>query len=403
MSSSVSAAAASPDLAHDLARPTTVTAITASSWRNQLHQLCPNIYAHRGDPTLYPENTLAAHRAAALAGATHLEPDLVLTKDAVLVVHHGFPLNQTTNVASLPEFQSRKRDLMLNMPEEYKQGVTMSQDWFVEDFTLEELRQLTVKFPGNSSLDVANGIPTFEEYLVMVKQVNEELNRSVGLILDIKHSFHHNQRFPDTPSGHFFEDEIVEALKRHGYLDWMTQEQFTPPTSPPDTPNIPSKSPPLIIESFERPSLVYIRSLIPFSPSHIHLSLLVGMHWNHLTHADLVSTKSAHIERVCIAKQYLIYPLPDLMKRWGGDWVLGKGMQWMGIIGNGNPKTLVNEVHELGLYLDAYTFKRAKEDKDDDKWIKETQWAIGELGLDGVFVEGMQQGIDARARLEHGV
>lgn len=48
----------------------------------------PQIIAHRGYKAAYPENTLAAFRAAVDVGAHALETDIHLSKDKVVVLSH---------------------------------------------------------------------------------------------------------------------------------------------------------------------------------------------------------------------------------------------------------------------------------------------------------------------------
>jgi len=94
----------------------------------------PIVIAHRGASGLRPEHTLAAYSLAIDQGADFIEPDLVPTKDDVLVARHENNIAETTNVADHPEFASRKTAKTID-------GQTMT-GWFVEDFTLAELKTL---------------------------------------------------------------------------------------------------------------------------------------------------------------------------------------------------------------------------------------------------------------------
>src|ERR671930_253862 len=91
----------------------------------------PLIIGHRGASGYRPEHTLASYELAARMGADYVEPDLVTTKDGVLMARHEPEIGGTTDVASHPEFNSRKTTKSLD-------GVPTT-GWFAEDFTLAEL------------------------------------------------------------------------------------------------------------------------------------------------------------------------------------------------------------------------------------------------------------------------
>jgi len=116
----------------------------------------PRVIAHRGASGDRPEHTLAAYELAIAQGADVIEPDLVMTADGVLVVRHDHYLSTTTDVADRPEFADRRRE---------QDG---REDWWVEDFTLSELRTLRAVQPWpdrDHSFDGEFPIPTFEEVL----------------------------------------------------------------------------------------------------------------------------------------------------------------------------------------------------------------------------------------------
>jgi glycerophosphoryl diester phosphodiesterase len=97
----------------------------------------PIIIAHRGLCGEWPEHTLEGYRAAIHAGADYIEPDLVLTKDGVLVARHENEISDTTDVSAYPEFADRKTRKTID-------GQKTS-GWFTEDFTLAELKTLRAK------------------------------------------------------------------------------------------------------------------------------------------------------------------------------------------------------------------------------------------------------------------
>ena len=97
----------------------------------------PLIIGHRGASGYRPEHTLESYRLAAEMGADYIEPDLVSTKDGVLVARHEPEIGGTTNVADHPEFASRKTTKVID-------GTSFT-GWFTEDFTLKELKTLRAK------------------------------------------------------------------------------------------------------------------------------------------------------------------------------------------------------------------------------------------------------------------
>src|SRR6185437_10599477 len=58
------------------------------------------VIAHRGASARLPEHTLAAYARAIMDGADFIEPDLVMTRDGVLVSRHENEIAGTTNVAA---------------------------------------------------------------------------------------------------------------------------------------------------------------------------------------------------------------------------------------------------------------------------------------------------------------
>jgi len=139
----------------------------------------PKVFGHRGACAYRPENTLEAFKLAYDQGVVAIECDIVPTKDHVLVLRHENALSGTTDVASRPEFAHLKRA-------GYVDGLSV-QDWFTEDFTLAEIKQLRAVErlpewrPGSAAFDGQFEVPTLSE-LLAAPVLN---NRSV--ILEVKH------------------------------------------------------------------------------------------------------------------------------------------------------------------------------------------------------------------------
>lgn len=136
------------------------------------------VIAHRGASGERPEHTLAAYELAIRQGADYIEPDLVVTKDGFLVARHDVYLSTTTDVARRTEFADRKRI------------VNGRDDWFVFDFTLDEIKSLKAVQPRKSrgtEYDGAFTVPSFADIVELVVETRLKTGRTVGLYPEIKH------------------------------------------------------------------------------------------------------------------------------------------------------------------------------------------------------------------------
>ena len=170
------------------------------------------VIAHRGASGERPEHTLASYERAIDQGADYIEPDLVVTKDLVLVARHETELSDTTDVATREEFEDRKRTKDIE-----GQMVT---GWFAEDFTLAELRTLRAKErlpqlrPANARFDGFYQIPTFDEIVALVRAKEAETGRTIGLYPELKHPTLLLQQ-----EGIDVVDLFVTSLRKHGLAD----------------------------------------------------------------------------------------------------------------------------------------------------------------------------------------
>lgn len=143
------------------------------------------VIAHRGASGERPEHTLAAYERAIDQGADYIEPDLVVTKDGVLVARHENEISGTTDVAARDDFADRQRSKTID-------GVLVT-GWFAEDFTLAELRTLRVRerLPGlrphNVRYDGLWQVPTLEEVVRLVRAKEAEGTRRIGIYPELKH------------------------------------------------------------------------------------------------------------------------------------------------------------------------------------------------------------------------
>ena len=184
------------------------------------HQSTPIVIGHRGASGYVPEHTLTSYFIAMQDGADFVEPDLVMTKDGVLVARHENEIGGTTDVADHPEFASRHATKVID-------GTSIT-GWFTEDFTLAELKTLRAREripdtrPGNTRFNGQFEIPTFEEILSLVHGVEEQRDtnaRQLG-----KPAPRHIGVYPETKHPTYFaglglpmEKLLVHTLERYGY------------------------------------------------------------------------------------------------------------------------------------------------------------------------------------------
>ncbi|WP_298674383.1 glycerophosphodiester phosphodiesterase [uncultured Sphingomonas sp.] len=163
----------------------------------------PIVIAHRGASGERPEHTLAAYELAIVEGADFIEPDLVPTKDDVLVARHENEISGTTDVADHPEFASRRTTKTIDGQKQT--------GWFVEDFTLAELKTLRAKErlpvlrPDNRQYDGRFAIPTLAEIIALAKE------HDVGIYPETKHPAYF------ASIGHPTDELLVRQLQAAGW------------------------------------------------------------------------------------------------------------------------------------------------------------------------------------------
>lgn len=189
----------------------------------------PLIIGHRGASGYRPEHTLAGYELAIDMGADYIEPDLVITKDGVLIARHENEISETTNVADCQEFVNRRTIKVIDG--ESKSG------WFCEDFTLVEIKQLRAKEripnirPGNAAFDGLYEIPTFQEIIDLAKRKSRTVKRTIGIYPETKHPSYFDS------IGLGLEEPLIAALHANSYQ---------------------GKNAPIFIQSFEVGNLQYL-------------------------------------------------------------------------------------------------------------------------------------------------
>lgn len=171
------------------------------------------VIAHRGASGERPEHTLESYSLAIDEGADYIEPDLVMTGDGVLIARHENEIGGTTDVASHPEFASRRRSQVID-------GESMT-GWFTEDFTLAEIKTLRARErlpelrPQNTAFDGRFSVPTFDEIMQLAADANRlrQGGPRIGVYPETKHPAHFARiALPQ-------ERAVLSTLDRHGYGD----------------------------------------------------------------------------------------------------------------------------------------------------------------------------------------
>lgn len=262
----------------------------------------PIVIAHRGASGERPEHTLAAYALAIVQGADYIEPDLVSTRDGVLVARHDAELSLTTDVASHTNFASRRRSQVID-------GTPMS-GWFVEDFTWKELQLLRARErwpqwrPASAAYDGQFGVPSLAQVIELVLNTQRRTGRQIGLYPETKHPRHF------TALNLALEAPLVEALHRAG---WRTADA------------------PVWLQSFDAESLRTLAGLTA-------------------------------LRRVQLAGERVM--LTDAALRNVAEHAQGLGVAKAQVIGRdpqgrlAAPGSLVARAHALGLAVHAWTFRR---------------------------------------------
>ena len=276
----------------------------------------PLVIGHRGACGYRPEHTLESYRLAIRLGADYIEPDLVITRDGVLVARHESELSGTTDVAARPEYAARRTTKTI-------EGAELT-GWFTEDFTLAELRTLraTERIPAvrpqNTIFDGRFGIATLQEILDLVAAEGRRRGRPIGVCAETKHPSYF------AAIGLPLEQPLVDTLHRNG-LDG--------PGSP------------VLVQSFE---IGHLRTLDRMTGVRLHALLeATGAPWDRaaaagFSYADLTGPSgleflAGFVAGIGVDKSMLIPRTPT---------------------GSLRPATsVVRDAHAAGLAVHAWTFR----------------------------------------------
>lgn len=338
----------------------------------------PIVIAHRGASGYLPEHTLAGYFVAIQQGADYIEPDLVMTRDGVLVARHenaiavvnddGSPGEATTDVAEHPEFAARRTTKSID-------GRRIS-GWFTEDFTLAELKtlrcreRLPVLRRANTRFDRQFEIPTLEEILALLEDVNRSRHGKppVGIYPETKHpSYFRGLGLP-------LEETLVDALHAHGYRD---------------------RDSPVFLQSFEVANLQALRTLTTLPI--VQLMDASGGPWDAATNEnprryETMATPTGLAEIARYAEGIGVHK--DMLIPRNDDGTLGSAT------------TLLADAHAAGLVVHGWTFRAENVFLPIDLRNGADPAASGNLadeirrylalGMDGLFTDQADIGVRAR-------
>ncbi|WP_028640005.1 glycerophosphodiester phosphodiesterase [Novosphingobium acidiphilum] len=325
----------------------------------------PVVLGHRGCSALRPEHTLGSYAKAIADGADYIEPDLVVTKDGVLVARHENNIAETTDVAAHPEFAARKTTKLVD-------GVSQT-GWFTEDFTLDELRTLRARerMVGDGlrveshSYDGMFRILTLAEIGDFLAAESAARGRTVGLIPEIKHSTYF------AGIGLTMEDRFVRELNASRYLS----------------------SAPVILQSFEIANLKSLRGILGDMPNVQFMQLIDD---DGLRPADVAKAGGTLTYGQMMTADGLaaIAAYADWVAPWTRQLIpLGAGDRLA------EPKAVIADAHRCGLLVGCYTFRPENQylaadfrndaganARNPEGSVAEIRRYVGE-GLDGFFTD----------------
>lgn len=277
------------------------------------------VYAHRGASALLPEHTLASYAQAIADGADYIEPDLVMSRDGVLVARHENEIGSTTDVASRPEFADRRTTKVID-------GRSV-EGWFSEDFSIAELKTLYVRerLPQlrGTAFDDQFRIATLAEIIAFLVQQAARADRGIGLVPEIKHgSYFRGIGLP-------MEEKLLTVLRADSY----------------------TRVAPVLIQSFEVDNLRALRKELG-TGSNIRLLQLIGEPAQQPADSALAGGGLTYAQMSTPAGLREIASYADAigverrtLRPWDAQGQLGE------------PTALIAEAHAAGLQVVAYSFR----------------------------------------------
>ncbi len=349
-----------------------------------LNGQAPIIIGHRGASGYLPEHTLQSYQLAISQGAHYIEPDLVLTKDGVLIARHEPMLGSTTDVAS--KFGAdRKSTRMVD-------GESKT-DYFASDFTLAEikmLRAVQTRAGRDKSFDGLYEIPTLAEIISLAQAQSLATGRTVGIYPEVKHSTFHAALF----GANAFEDKLVAQLHA-AYGNTSTA--------------------PVFIQSFETANLKYLNTrtniklvqLVDADDVNPNGSMSLvdpylrpydfAVAGDPRTFADLLTASglaevATYADGIGPWKPYLLTTVDDGVDR---DGVPGLSINDRRVDG---ATGVIDAAHAAGLLVHTWTFRNDASGYGFRNPQAEMEYYL-RLGVDGVFTDFPDTGVAALAAI----
>jgi len=327
----------------------------------------PLVIGHRGTPGYRPEHSRSSYDLALEMGVDAVEPDIVVSRDGVLVVRHENEISGTTDVADRIEYAARRTTKTVD-------GAEIS-GWFTEDFTWDELSTLRCRErlpklrPSSASFDDEQPVLRLRDVLDLVRAASFDQGREIGVVLEIKHATYFAALGWDVAT-------LVDAELREA--GWAAGEL------------------PLTIEAFESTVLRGLRER-GIRATYVYLLEAAGRPFDLLSMLGKAAptyrqtaapagldTLVGTVDGISVDKRMIL--APDKLGRTSG------------------PSSLVADAHERGLQVFTWTcrpensflipqFRGRGGPSAFGDW--EGEWGlIRDAGIDGVFVDHADLGID---------
>jgi glycerophosphoryl diester phosphodiesterase len=329
------------------------------------HPRDPLVIGHRGASGYRPEHTLASYEQAIVQCADYIEPDVVATKDGVLVARHENEIGGTTDVANRAEFTARRTTKTVD-------GVAVT-GWFTEDFTLAELRTLRAVEripavrPQNIPFNGLYQVPTLDEVLDLARHSRTCDGDPVGVYPETKHPTYFDS------VGLSLEERLVAALDADGFNH---------------------RNSPVYVQSFEVGNLRQLASMTPVRL--VQLINCSGAPFDFVaagdprTYADLVTPGGlGEIARYADG----IGACKDVLIPRTASGALGQ------------PTNVIRDAHRRSLQVHGWTFRRENQFLPLDFRVGSDPNAVGDLvgeidafigaGMDGFFTDNPDLGVAA--------
>ncbi|HWU76712.1 MAG TPA: glycerophosphodiester phosphodiesterase [Rhodanobacter sp.] len=316
------------------------------------------VIAHRGASAWRPEHTLAAYGKAIADGADFIEPDLVMTRDGVMVARHENEIGGTTDVAGHPAFARRETTRTID-------GKPVT-GWFTEDFSLAELKTLRARerLPQmrSTTFDGQFQVVTLDEIIDFTAVESAARGRVIGIIPEIKHGSYFQQL------GLPMEDRLLATLAAHRYTGTA----------------------PVEIQSFEIANLRYLRGRL--GRRHPNIRLLQLLDEPQAQPCDVVAAGGS----LSYAQMMTPAGLREI-----ASYADAIGPNIEAIIPRDasgflqRPTRLVHDAHAAGLEVHPYTFRPENEFLARDFWRGSDPRSRNEAGLLAQIDAYLDAGIDA--------